>query len=312
MRLDFAAHLHPPSVLPPPFRDGPMAAYVGDLLQDPKTLIETYRAAGLDGAVLSQPFYIGSGVPEAVATANDALLEWVEDHDTLFGLAALPTAAGGEAAAAELERCLEAGYHGGAVETKSDGVELTDDALEPVLELAEETGAPLFVHPKLDNSLHPDVLDDRYALNATFGREAALCESIAKVIHDGVLDRYPDLKLVYHHTGGNIASILGRLHLTLEPGFWPDWGRVKPFDEFTAQLEQLYLDTSGYDGHPGPLRAALEAFPTSQVLLGTDYPFETRTVDALKRFQTVTADMTSGRDARRILGENAFELLVNT
>lgn len=311
MTVDFGGHLFPESVFPEPIRAGPMSDLLGPRLSDPDRVAELYDAAGIDSVVLSQPFYMGSSDP-AVPEANDALLDVVEAYDQFYGLAAIPVAAGGAEAAAEFERSLEAGYHGGALETKTEGVELTDESLEPVFDVAEAHGAPILVHPKLHESLHPEALDDTYLLNAIFGREAALSESICKVIHEGVLDRHPDLNLVYHHLGGNIASMLGRVHLQLDAGRWPGQGAVTDYDEFKRQLEErIYVDTSGFFGYERPLRATFEELPVSQVLFGTDYPFEPRDEAELASLEASIGRTLSRRDTRRVLEDNALELLVN-
>lgn len=121
---------------------------------------------------------MGSADVDGVRKPNDALVDVVYKYDRFYGLAAISVAAGGEKAAKEFERSLELGYHGGAVETKTDGIELTDESLESVFEIAQRRNAPLLAHPKLDKYLHPNVLDNKYLLNAIFGREAALSESI--------------------------------------------------------------------------------------------------------------------------------------
>lgn len=311
MTVDFGAHIYPESVFPEPLVGSELEALLGPTLSDPDTLRRLYDASGVDGAVLSQPYYMGSGDVDATVNANDALLDLVEQDDGFYGLAAVPVSAGGDAAAAELERSLDNGYHGGAVETKTNGHELTDEALEPVFEVASQTGAPLLVHPKLNASLHPEALDDDLLLNATFGREVALCESICKVIHSGLLDQYPDLNLVFHHFGGNIASMLGRIHLQLDEDRWPGQDHVKDFEEFKAQFEsRIYIDTSGFFGYDAPLATALDALPASNVLFGTDYPFEPRDEAELSRFVD-TVERVAPENSDRILDRNARELLVN-
>lgn len=331
MVIDFGAHLYPQSVFPEPIEQSPLADILGPLLTDPDELLALYDQAGVQKAVLSQPFYMGLADADRVRTANDALLEVVENNDRFYGLAAIPTTAGGEAAAAELERAVNAGYHGGAVETSTSGVELTDDDLEPVFEAAVQADVPLLVHPKLDESLHPEALDDTYMLNAIFGREAALSASICKVIHEGVFNRYPDLTLVYHHLGGNLASMLGRVHLQLDSGRWPrqerakPWSefrmqpddsirpgqeRVKPWSEFRKQLDCIYLDTSGFFGYQGPVEAALNVFPPENVIFGTDYPFEPRDGDELASLVNGTKEAAAdSAQADKVLKTNAEALL---
>jgi predicted TIM-barrel fold metal-dependent hydrolase len=312
--IDFGAHIYPEAYLPgsDDNPDADLNEMLGPIHYDPNVLLEHMDTANIDQAVVSSPYYIGQDDAEMVAEVNDALLEMVEDEDRFYGLAAVPTAAGGEAAATELERALEAGYHGGAIETSSDGIELTDEAVEPILEVADSYGAPLLVHPKIDDSLHPEVLDDTYQLNAIFGREAALSQSLCTAIHTGLYDRYDDLNLVYHHLGGNIAGMLGRVHLRLDQGRWPGQESVKSYTEFKKQLEErVYLDTSGFFGYHYPVQAAVSELPSTQIVFGTDVPYEARNGEELGEFANSIEDTTSTIDASRILGGNTLDLLIN-
>jgi predicted TIM-barrel fold metal-dependent hydrolase len=311
--VDFGAHYHPENPESfEPYHDFIDDADGSPICSDVDAVLERYREAGVDHAILSQPYYMGSADAEATAAGNDELLELVEAHKEFFGLAGIPTAAGGEAAAAEFERALNRGYHGGAVETNSDGIELLDDELEPVFEVADQTGAPVLVHPKLHDSLGEDVLADTWRLNAIFGREVALAESICKLIHEGIYDRYPDLKLVFHHTGGNFASMLPRVHLQFDKGRWPGLEGLKSYEEFEAQFaSRVYLDSSGYFGERAPFRRTLETLPSSNFLFATDFPYETRSPETFQKFVDSFDDVCSPPDAAKILGENALNLLVN-
>jgi len=316
--VDFASHLHPSDP------DNKDHEYIDEELGepvylDPEAHLRANHAAGVDGAVLSQPVFMGHPDLEATREANDAMLEVVESYDEYHGLAAIPTGAGVEAAAGEFERCLDAGFNGGGLETLSpDGLEVHHDEMAPILEIADRTGAPILVHPKLHGSLNSDVLDDSWLLNASLGRDAGLAASIVKVVHTGVFDRYPNLKLVFHHTGGNVASSLGRIHNQLEkfpPEVWFDGNPpepVKDWPEFRAQLEErVYVDTAGYYGYQNVLEAALSVFPTSQILFGTDFPFETRTTEDFLAVLDAIEESVPYADAERIFSKNALDLLVN-
>lgn len=308
--VDFGGHIELPEHIPDFM--GPLDEILGPVHNDPDLVADRYENAGIDRVVLSQPSQMGRADVDAVAASNDGLRDVVSEYDQFYSLAALPTAAGGKVAAEEFERCLEDGFNGGTIETESGGIELDDEEVEPIFEVAERYGAPLLVHPKIDDSLHEDVLDDTYRLNAIFGREAALSESIFRVIHKGILDEYSDVDLVFHHLGGNIAAMLGRAHLHLDMGRWPGQGSIKPWEEFKAQLEErVYVDTAGFWGYHTPMRAAHEEFPASQILFGTDAPYEPRSEAELARHATVVMDVASDRDAAAILGGNALDLLVN-
>jgi hypothetical protein len=109
MIVDFAAHLHPEPVFPAPMDGLEKVERVGSKLRDPEELAAFYRESGYDRAVLSQPFYMGSDDPGAVADANDALLDVMHVYEEFYGLAAIPSGVDGSVAAEAFERCLEAG-----------------------------------------------------------------------------------------------------------------------------------------------------------------------------------------------------------
>lgn len=305
--VDFAAHFYPRELADTAAAESDPAKdeRAGlDRKHDPETLIDEMQAAGVDAMVLSDPDHLGHDDVEAVAHANDVLIEYVRDYDEFYGLAAIPEGGSGEVAAAEFERCIDMGFHGGGLDKTHRA--LTDPEMEPVLEIADLTGAPILSHSvKLGNA--------EYRRNAIFGREHAHQESLYDFVHSGLFDRYPDLKIVWHHLGGNFASMLGRVHLQNEPGRWHGQEGMKSFDEFRSILEdRVYIDTSGFYGYPGPVRTALEEFPSTQVLFATDYPWEPRSAADVSGFVEAVVESCPRRNARQVLGENALDVLVNT
>lgn len=302
--IDFGAHYYPEDVDTSNRPGTSVEERTGyDRIHDLNTQITEMDDAGVDAMVHSMPYFLGHEDADRTAKANDVLLGDVNSHEEFYGLASIPIAAGGDAAATEFERCLDDGFHGGAVDETD--IDLLDEQFEPVLEVADRTGAVIFVHvPHLPN------VD--YRLNATLGREHRLAESISRVVHSGLLDSYPNLKLVYHHLGGNIASMMGRIHLHADENRWPGQESMKTFDMFKRQLEnRIYIDTCGFFGYHTPIRTALEEFPASQLLFGTDYPWEPRSADEISKFTEVITESTSKEAAADILGRNALDLLVN-
>jgi predicted TIM-barrel fold metal-dependent hydrolase len=318
--VDFAGHYYPeiPEELKAKHDD--IESFDGSpICTDLDTYLQRYKDAGVDKAVLSQPFYMGARGDrdaDAVAAVNDALIEEIEPYDELFGLAAIPVAEGGETAAQELERCLDAGYNGGALETMSGGIELIDEEVEPVLEVADRTGAPVMVHPNSsfqeDSSPGPTGADDRWLINSVMGTEFALAESLIKVVHEGVLERYPNLTLVFHHNGGNIPSLLGRLEMWLKRTHRTGGEHLKTFPEFARHMEErVYIDTAGYDGDLGAYSNTFKTFPASSVLFGTDFPYETVEVETFERLIDSMRELLPGVEAEQVLGQNTLDLLIN-
>ncbi len=312
MIIDFGGHLYPGSIHSTAITGNPDATKVGPLLTEPTELLSYIEASPLDRMVLSQPFYMGSDDVATTEQANRSLLETVTRHDELYCLAAVPFNAGGEVAAAELERAIADGCNGGAVEVSPTSVGLTNRAYEPVLEVADQYGAPILVHPKLNDSIHSDVFDNPYRMNAIFGRELALMQSLSLIVQEDLLASYPNVRFVYHHFGGNIASMFGRIQLQFDTDRWATSTHLKEFDEFARIVrDQVYIDTSGFFGHETPLCAALKEFSRTNILFGSDYPYETRTADEMTALVESVQSVADESEQRNILGRNAQRILLH-
>jgi aminocarboxymuconate-semialdehyde decarboxylase len=84
----------------------------------------------------------------------------------------------------------------------------------------------------------------------------------------GVLERFPEVRIILSHGGGALPHIIGRLR---------QGAAVRPECRTRAQdpiagLGKLYYDTIVFD--PQILRHIVSIVGASQVVLGTDYPFD--------------------------------------
>ena len=91
------------------------------------------------------------------------------------------------------------------------------------------------------------------------------------LIFSGTLAAFPDLKLMAVHGGGYLPGYSGRIDHA--------WGaredahaglQLPP----THYLRQVYFDTIVFTPHQ--LRYMLDVFGPDRILMGTDYPFDTR------------------------------------
>ena len=92
--------------------------------------------------------------------------------------------------------------------------------------------------------------------------------SAASAITGNLLVRHPSLRIAFSHGGGTLASLLPRL----EEGYrsFPALrGHLQQAP--TRQARQLFFDTLVYDDPT--LRHLVASFGASQLMLGTDYPF---------------------------------------
>ena len=175
-------------------------------------------------------------------------------------------------------------------------VELSDPRLEPFWSRAEELGALVFLHPfgcSLDERL------DRFYLANTVSQPAENAVALSHLIFSGVLDRYPQLQLLAAHGGGYLPTTIGR-----SDHAW----KVRPEARRCAEPPSSYLQRIYFDSlvhHPRELRALIEAAGPSQVLLGSDYPFDMGSDHPVDEVYAAGLPET---DASRVLAGNAARL----
>src|SRR5690606_27630451 len=107
-----------------------------------------------------------------------------------------------------------------------------------------------------------------YYLRNLVGNPVETALAGARLLFGGVLERFPDLRIILSHGGGALPSLVGRWRHGYEAR---DEAKVlarAPIEN----LRRLYYDTVVFD--PVVLRHLVETVGASQVVLGTDYPFD--------------------------------------
>ncbi len=232
---------------------------------------------------------------------NGAIAEMVASRpDRFYGLGSVPLQ-DPVAAAEELRRMKsDFGLCGVEVGSNVNGQYLGDKRFDPFFAAAEELGMAIFVH-----ALHPRAaphLAPRQNLVpfVAFPVDTAMCA--ATLIADGVLDRFPGLRIGFSHGGGVLAPILHRM----EHG----WHASKGFGGTLPKSPKTYAARFFYDSlvyDHAYLRHLADEVAPGQVFLGTDYPYLIEQKEPAKFIADGAAGTTHGgslwsSSARRFLG----------
>lgn len=232
--------------------------------------------------------------------ANDELGEIVEKHRDNFTALAVLSMRSPEDAASELERAVkDRGLRGAIIFSNVNGLPLDDARFFKVYESASELGVPLFVHPTSPIN-HTAMGDFRLVPILGFTVDTSL--ALLRFAFGGVLNRFPDLKLVAAHSGGVFPFIRGRIEKAFEA--YPEC-REKTTQSPLSYLSKVWLDTVCYDSDV--LEFALSFCTPDKTVLGTDFPHQIgdleRSVERVKSIKTL-----SDEDKEKILGGNAQRL----
>ena len=264
-------------------------------------------AMGVEVQALSispyQLFYWAEGDVgvDAFRAINDDLAELARSHpDRFVPLGAVPMQ-DPAAAVAELQRCAEElTFPGIEMSTHIEGVELSDAVYAPLWERIEELGMVAFIHPT--GFTEPTRFVEHYFLN-TIGHPLEETISAGRLIFDGVMERHPDLKVVFAHGGGFLPTYAGRFDHAYHAREDVRHGLPRPPSEY---LSRFFFDTMVFE--PDQLTFLIDKYGADHVLLGTDYPYDMGESDPLGLLDKVDGlstedyDLVAGGNAARLLG----------
>jgi aminocarboxymuconate-semialdehyde decarboxylase len=232
--------------------------------------LERMDRCGIDAAVLSpaNPWLDFADRERAAGWAqelNQDLEEVCAAHPTRFcGLGVLGFHDLSRAIE-ELERIARRSrLRGVMIGTSAAGRALDDPVLEPVWKRASDLGLVIYIHPHY--GIGTETFGEHaYTLNFALGFPFETSIAAARLVLSGILERFPELKIVLAHAGGTLPYLSGRLD-----GCASSYSSrlPRPPGEY---LRRLYYDVTAF--HAPAVRCALEFAGPSHLMFGTDHPF---------------------------------------
>ena len=276
-------------------------------LTDPARRLEDMDRMGVDVQVLSvapPQFYYWADPALGWRLArlqNDHLAELVAKHpDRFSGLATVPLQ-DADAAVAELDFAVtELGLRGVEICTNVNGLDLDDGRFLPFFARASELGVVVLIHPH--GFTQGDRLMDYYLTNV-IGNPLESTIAVTRLIHGGVLEDLPDLRLCVAHGGGYLPFYASRMdHAWRER---PEGRHHIPDRPPSSYLRQVFVDCLVYD--PAHLGFLVQQMGADRVVVGTDYPYDMGFYDPVGLVEATPG--LSDENRGRILGGNAATLL---
>jgi len=259
---------------------------VGRQALSPMPELLSYWLPAEDGRVLIR--YLNDQIAAMVAQAPDRFI----------GLGAVPLQ-DLDAALRELEYLTGTlRFAGVEIASHVNGVSIGDPRFEPFFAEAEARGAAVFVH-----ALRPagqDRIVGRFSEQAVcFPGDIAL--AAASIITGGIAARHPALRIGFSHGGGALAVLIPRLVHA--------WNAVPQSKESLPESPEVYARRFYYDNlvfDPQTVAFLAAQFGTSQIMIGSDYPFNMGDPDPVGTLEKAGLGAT---EVRAILAANALRFL---
>jgi 5-carboxyvanillate decarboxylase len=214
----------------------------------------------------------------AMPELNDYLAETIAGHPARFAGICSLAPQDPEASAKEIERCRHKLKLGGIViNSHTHGEWLSDEKFWPILEAAEASDMPIYIHPQTPMSGLSEFV--RHGMEMAFyGFAVEVSTHMLTIIASGALDRFPRLKFVLGHLGEGLPYWLYRFdymqwHL-MRPGIPARPEPVKLEMKISDYIRRnVWATTSGMPA-PEPIRFAQRQIGDDHVLYAMDYPYQ--------------------------------------
>ena len=203
-------------------------------------------------------------------------------------------------------------FKGVYLHTPVDEKPLDSPEFLPLYEKMSQYDLPIVIHPmrKVD---HPDYLTEKlskYNMFSLFGWPYDTTSAMARLVFSGIMEKYPNLKIVTHHMGGMVPFYAERIRQFTQI---MRIGEEKPFlrKDSIEYFRMFYADTAIY-GNPTALMCGHAFFGADRILFGIDFPLGDTEFGDRNYRQTINAIeqmAISEEDKKKIYEDNARVLM---
>jgi len=247
---------------------------------------------------------------------NDEMAELVLKYPDRFvaAVASLPMN-DMDAALKELDRAItDLKFRGVQVFSHINDKPLDSPEFMPLYEKMSQYNLPIWIHPRtgITSVDYRSETKSKYRNDSTFGWPYETSIAMARLVYSGILEKYPNLKVIVHHAGAMVPFFEQRIISFQDTDEMLRRGNIKlgltktPIEYF----KMFYGDTAIYGNTPA-LLCAHAFFGTDHLLFGTDMPFDSQYGDRFVR-QTINAIEQmeiSDLEKKKIYEDNARRLM---
>jgi aminocarboxymuconate-semialdehyde decarboxylase len=282
--------------------------YFGDL----ERRVRVLDKFGIDKQILTlaRPT-IWMGVPAKIVhqltpLANDLIAEAARRFPDRFipiGSLFIPD----EESLPEFDRCVnDLGTPGIQIVANVDGRPLDSPEFEAFFHKANERRVPVWIHPQLWKEWSPE-----FCLDKIFGWLFDTTLALSRLVFSGMMERYPELRIIAHHMGAMIPHFSNRAEAFYgNRKIYPN-ANFKTLPKPPAEYFKRFYGDTVLEGAVNAFECGYSFFGPDHIIFATDYPFgpregEAEVEGALHQIRSVELSET---EKEKMLGGNLQRLL---
>ena len=244
--------------------------------------------------------------------ANDEMAELVNKYPDRFvaALAGLPMN-DVDASMREIERTMKGlNFKGVQICSSVNRKPLDRPEFLAIYEKLSEYDMPLFLHPVRDRDVpdYPDEKLAKYSVYIQFGWPYETTMAMSRLVLSGIMEKYPNLKVVVHHCGAMLPFFAKRAALGV-----PEPGGIMNLTRPPLEYYKKFYGDTVLGGNTPALMCGYAFFGADHMVFGSDYPYPggvARADFALGEVIKSVEDMNiSDEEKVKIFSKNARQLL---
>lgn len=233
--------------------------------------------------------------------ANDGVAKAAKQFpDRFIGVGTMPFLS--EEFMPEFDRCIdELDMAGIQIFSNIEGRDLDDMEFRPFFAKANSTRTPIWLHPQLRKEW-----SQQFLLDKIFGWPFDTTLAMARLVFSGIMEDYPDLKIVTHHMGAMIPHFSFRVKDIYDSReYHPRANFANLSKDALEYFNKFYADTV-LNGSPHAFECGYKFFSLEHIIFATDYPYgpEKGELWIKKTLDQINGSHLSRTEKDDILGEN--------
>ena len=225
---------------------------------------------------------------ELARIANDEMAELVAKYPDRFAAATACLPMNDmDAALKEVDRAItELRFRGVQIFTNINGKPLDSPEFMPLYEKMSYYNLPILIHPQRPPNIpdYPTESESKYLVSTIFGWPYETTVAMTRLVFGGVLEKYPDLKVITHHLGAMVPFFAERIAGSSD-SFEMHGGcrNEKPLTKRPLEYYRMFFNDTAIGGNTSALMCANAFFGSDHILFGTDMPFDNQLGDRFTR-----------------------------
>ena len=255
--------------------------------------------------------------PGLARLANDQMAELVVKYPDRFvaAIAYLPMN-NMDAALKEADRAInELKLRGVYVNSHVNGKPLDSPEFMLLFEMMSRYDLPIYIHPhrSTDFADYKTETEAKYDTNSVFGWVYDTTVAMTRLVFSGILEKYPNLKVVTHHCGAMVPYFEQRI-IQHYSKYEMEYGRqyMRGLTKAPIDYYKMFYTDTAIHGDPLSLMCARGFYGAEHLLFAADMPLGDREFGNRSYRQTINAieamDITDD-ERKAIFEDNARRLL---